>query len=159
MMLSKLPRGAVNLKVLLIIRRINIDFNSLQTHRVISLATQHRCEQGWCHTFSPCSETWVRRQRWKTGFADSNRIKASGHCWSIDGSWRNPALCTDLSSPSLGTDSLTQVEGGLGWLFSADEEGQDDISKGSELFAIFSRTLFWREVVYHVCCGLPQWGL
>lgn len=55
----------VNLKVLFIIRRINIDFNSLPTHRVISLATQHRCKQGWCHTFSPRSETWVGRQAWK----------------------------------------------------------------------------------------------
>lgn len=65
MMLSSLPHGAVNLKVLLIIIRINIDFNGPQIHHVISLATQHRCKQGWCHTFSPCSETWVRRQRWK----------------------------------------------------------------------------------------------
>lgn len=65
MMLSSLPYGAVNLKVLLIIIRINIDFNGPQIHHVISLATQHRCKQGWCHTFSPCSETWVRRQRWK----------------------------------------------------------------------------------------------
>lgn len=60
MILSSLPCGAVNLKVLLIIIRINIDFNGLQTLCVISLASQHRCKQGWCHT---CSEIWVRRQR------------------------------------------------------------------------------------------------
>lgn len=65
MMLSSLPHSAVNLKVLLIIIRINIDFNGPQIHHVISLATQHRCKQGWCHTFSSCSETRVRRQRWK----------------------------------------------------------------------------------------------
>lgn len=58
-------KTGVNLKVLFIIRRINIDFNSLPTHHVISLATQHRCKQGWCHTFSPRSETWVGRQAWK----------------------------------------------------------------------------------------------
>lgn len=51
MMLSSLPCGAVNLKLFLIIIRINIDFNSLQTLCVISLASQHRCKQGWCHTF------------------------------------------------------------------------------------------------------------
>lgn len=106
-MLSSLPHGAVNLKVLLIIIRINIDFNGPQIHHVISLATQHRCKQGWCHTFFPCSETWVRCQRWKP-VLQTNRIKASGSQWSIGGSWRNPRMCKALSGPFMGTVSLKQ---------------------------------------------------
>lgn len=42
----------------------------------------------------------------ETGFTDSNRIKASGHHWSIAGSRRTPTPHRVPASPSLGTALL-----------------------------------------------------
>lgn len=114
MMLLSLPHGAVNLKVLLIIVRINIDFNGPQIHHVISLATQHRCKQGWCHTFFPLLWNLSQAPEMETSFTDSNRIKASGSRWSIGGSWRNPNMYKALSDPFLGMTSLVQKGGADG---------------------------------------------
>lgn len=103
MMLSSLPCGAVNLKVLLIIIRINIDFNGLQTLHVISLDTQHRCKQGWCHTF-PLLWNLSQAPEIEINFIACNRIKVSGGWWSKGDCWNNPKIQKVLVKIQNGSD-------------------------------------------------------